>query len=255
MRLKDKVAVITGAAQGIGLACAERFKAEGAKLMLSDINETVGRTAAERLGAPFMRCDAGVKSDVDALMAGAVKSHGRIDIMLSNAGITHGAEFLDVTEEDFDRVIRTNMKSVFLSGQAAARQMVAQGGGGVVINMSSVNAILVIPNQVAYAASKGGINQLTKAMAVSLAPHDIRVVAIGPGTILTDLARNAVLKDAAAYRKILSRTPIGRCGEASEVASVAAFLASEDASYITGQTIYPDGGRLVLNYTVPVPED
>ena len=175
--------------------------------------------------------------------------------MLSNAGITHGAEFLDVTEEDFDRVIRTNMKSVFLCGQAAARQMVAQGGGGVVINMSSVNAILVIPNQVAYAASKGGINQLTKAMAVSLAPHDIRVVAIGPGTILTDLARNAVLKDAAAYRKILSRTPIGRCGEASEVAAVAAFLASEDASYITGQTIYPDGGRLVLNYTVPVAED
>lgn len=255
MRLKDKVAVITGAAQGIGLACAERFKAEGAKLMLSDINETVGRASAERLGAPFMRCDAGVKSDVDALMAGAVKSHGRIDIMLSNAGITHGAEFLDVTEEDFDRVIRTNMKSVFLCGQAAARQMVAQGGGGVVINMSSVNAILVIPNQVAYAASKGGINQLTKAMAVSLAPHDIRVVAIGPGTILTDLARNAVLKDAAAYRKILSRTPIGRCGEASEVASVAAFLASDDASYITGQTIYPDGGRLVLNYTVPVAED
>jgi NAD(P)-dependent dehydrogenase (short-subunit alcohol dehydrogenase family) len=255
MRLKDKVAVITGAAQGIGLACAERFKAEGAKLMLSDINEKVGRAAAERLGAPFMRCDAGVKSDVDALISGAVESHGRIDIMLSNAGITHGAEFLDVTEEDFDRVIRTNMKSVFLCGQAAARQMVAQGGGGVVINMSSVNAILVIPNQVAYAASKGGINQITKAMAVSLAPHDIRVVAIGPGTILTDLARNAVLKDAAAYRKILSRTPIGRCGEASEVASVAAFLASEDASYITGQTIYPDGGRLVLNYTVPVAED
>ena len=102
---------------------------------------------------------------------------------------------------------------------------------------------------------RAGINQLTKAMAVSLAPHDIRVVAIGPGTILTDLARNAVLKDAAAYRKILSRTPIGRCGEASEVASVAAFLASDDASYITGQTIYPDGGRLVLNYTVPVAED
>jgi glucose 1-dehydrogenase len=255
MRLKDKVAVITGAAQGIGLACAERFKAEGAKLMLSDINEKIGRAEAERLGAPFLRCDAGVKSDVDALIARAVESHGRIDIMLCNAGITHAAEFLDVTEDDFDRVIRTNMKSVFLGGQAAARQMVAQGGGGVIINMSSVNAILVIPNQVAYAASKGAINQLTKAMAVSLAAHDIRVVAIGPGTILTDLARNAVLKDAAAYRKILSRTPIGRCGEASEVASVAAFLASDDASYITGQTIYPDGGRLVLNYTVPVAED
>ncbi|HKF62256.1 MAG TPA: SDR family oxidoreductase, partial [Dongiaceae bacterium] len=173
-------------------------------------------------------------------------------IMMSNAGITHAAEFLDLAEEDFDRVIRTNMKSVFLCGQAAARQMVRQGEGGVIISMSSVNALLAIPNQVAYGASKGAINQLTRVMAVALAPHGIRVVAIGPGTILTDLARNAVLTNEAAYRMILSRTPIGRCGEASEVASVAAFLASDDASYITGQIIYPDGGRMGLNYTVPV---
>src|SRR5215470_11369477 len=255
MRLKDRVAVITGAAQGIGLACAERFKAEGAKLMLSDINEARGREAAERLGAPFILCDAGVKRDVDALIARAVEVHGRVDIMMANAGVTHGAEFLDLEEADFDRVIQTNMKSVFLCGQAAARQMVRQGGGGVIISMSSVNAILVIPNQVAYAASKGGVNQLTKIMAVALAPHGIRAVAIGPGTILTDLARTAVLKDEAARRRILSRTPIGRFGEALEVASIAAFLASDDASYITGQTIYPDGGRLGLNYTVPVAED
>lgn len=254
MRLKDKVAVVTGAAQGIGLACAERFKAEGARLMLSDINEPAGEAAAARLEAPFIRCDAGMKRDVDKLVARAVEVHGRVDIMLSNAGITHTAEFLDVAEEDFDRVIRTNMKSVFLCGQAAARQMVRQGGGGVIINMSSVNAVVVIPNQVAYAASKGAVNQLTKIMAVALAPHGIRAVAIGPGTILTDLARNAVLKDAEAYRRILSRTPMGRCGEAAEVAGIAAFLASDDASYVTGQTIYPDGGRLVLNYTVPVAE-
>jgi len=255
MRLKDKVAVITGAAQGIGLACAQRFKAEGAKLMLSDINEAAGRDAAARLGAPFIRADAGLKPDVDALIGRAVEVLGRVDIMLSNAGITHTAEFLDVEEADFDRVIRTNLKSVFLCGQAAARQMVRQGGGGVIISMSSVNAIVAIPNQVAYAASKGGINQLTRIMAIALAPHGIRAVAIGPGTILTDLSRGAVLNNKAAYRKTLSRTPIGRFGEPSEVASVAAFLASDDASYITGQTIYPDGGRLVLNYTVPVPED
>ena len=252
MRLKDKVAVVTGAAQGIGLACAERFKAEGAKLMLSDINEAGGKAAADRLEAPFIRCDAGLKSDVEALIRRAVEIHGRVDIMMSNAGITHAAEFLELGEEDFDRVIRTNMKSVFLCGQAAARQMVSQGGGGVIISMSSVNALLAIPNQVAYGASKGAINQLTRVMAVSLAPHGIRVVAIGPGTILTDLARNAVLTHAAAYRMILARTPIGRCGEASEVASVAAFLASDDASYITGQIIYPDGGRMGLNYTMPV---
>lgn len=252
MRLKDKVAVITGAAQGIGLACAERFKAEGAKLMLSDINEAGGKAAADRLEAPFIRCDAGLKPDVEALIRRAVEIHGRVDIMMSNAGITHAAEFLDLAEEDFDRVIRTNMKSVFLCGQAAARQMVNQGGGGVIISMSSVNALLAIPNQVAYGASKGAINQLTRVMAVALAPHGIRVVAIGPGTILTDLARNAVLTNEAAYSMILSRTPIGRCGEASEVASVAAFLASDDASYITGQIIYPDGGRMGLNYTMPV---
>ena len=252
MRLKDKVAVITGAAQGIGLACAERFKAEGAKLVLSDINEAGGKAAADRLEAPFIRCDAGLKPDVGALIRRAVEIHGRVDIMMSNAGITHAAEFLELGEEDFDRVIRTNMKSVFLCGQAAARQMVHQGGGGVIISMSSVNALLAIPNQVAYGASKGAINQLTRVMAVALAPHGIRVVAIGPGTILTDLARNAVLTNEAAYRMILARTPIGRCGEASEVASVAAFLASDDASYITGQIIYPDGGRMGLNYTMPV---
>jgi glucose 1-dehydrogenase len=251
MRLKDKVAVITGAAQGIGLACAERFRAEGARLVLSDINEATGREAAERLKVPFHCADAGVKSDVDGLIARAVETYGRVDIMLSNAGVTHAADFLDLEEVDFDRVVRTNMKSAFLCGQAAARQMVRQGGGGVVINMSSVNAILAIPNQAAYVASKGGVNQLTRAMAISLAEYGIRVVAIGPGTILTEMARNAVLQNEESRRTILSRTPLRRCGEAEEVASVAAFLASDDASYITGQTIYPDGGRLALNYTVP----
>jgi NAD(P)-dependent dehydrogenase (short-subunit alcohol dehydrogenase family) len=120
---------------------------------------------------------------------------------------------------------------------------------GVIINMSSVNAILAIPNQVPYAVSKGALGQLTKVMALGLAPHGIRVNAIGPGTILTDLART-IMTDEAAQKKILSRTPIGRCGEPSEVASVAVFLASDDASYLMGQTIYPDGGRLALNYTV-----
>jgi NAD(P)-dependent dehydrogenase (short-subunit alcohol dehydrogenase family) len=220
--------------------------------MLSDINEETGRRAAERLKAPFICADAGLKPDVDALIARAVESYGRVDIMLSNAGITHAAEFLELEEADFDRVIRTNLKSMFLCGQAAARQMVRQGSGGVVINMSSVNAVLAIPNQAAYAASKGGVNQITRAMAISLAEHGIRVVAIGPGTILTDMARNAVLQNEEATRKIMSRTPLRRFGEAEEVAAVAAFLASDDASYITGQTIYPDGGRLALNYTIPV---
>jgi NAD(P)-dependent dehydrogenase (short-subunit alcohol dehydrogenase family) len=142
---------------------------------------------------------------------------------------------------------------VFLVGQAAARAMVAQGKGAIV-NMSSTNAVVAIPNQVPYATSKGGVNQLTKVMALALADKGVRVNAIGPGSILTELLQ-AVMSDAAARRKILSRTPMGRCGEPQEVAKVALFLASDEASYITGQTIYPDGGRLALNYTVPVAGD
>jgi NAD(P)-dependent dehydrogenase (short-subunit alcohol dehydrogenase family) len=120
--------------------------------------------------------------------------------------------------------------------------------------MSSVNAVLAIPNQVPYVVSKGAINQLTKVMSVALAPKGIRVNGIGPGTILTELARTAVLGNKEAERKILSRTPLGRMGEPAEVAQVAVFLASDESSYLTGQTIYPDGGRLALNYTVPVPD-
>ncbi|MFL5172446.1 MAG: SDR family NAD(P)-dependent oxidoreductase [Microvirga sp.] len=254
MRLKDKVAVVTGAAQGIGLAIAERFAREGAKVAIGDINVAKGEVAAAKLGggALFQQADVGYRDQAEGLIARAVAAFGRLDILVNNAGITHNADFLDLAEEDYDRVLRTNLKSVFLCGQAAARRMVAQGGGGTIINMASVNARLAIPNQVPYGASKGAINQLTRVMAVGLAPHRIRVNAIGPGTIMTDLARDSVLRNETATRMVMSRTPIGRFGEPGEVASVALFLASDDASYITGQTIYPDGGRLALNYTVPV---
>jgi NAD(P)-dependent dehydrogenase (short-subunit alcohol dehydrogenase family) len=199
---------------------------------------------------PFARCDVSRKDQVLAAVRMAVENYGRLDILVANAGIVHAADFLDLEEEDFDRVLSVNLKGIFLAGQAAARQMVKQGGGGSIINMSSVNAVLAIPNQVPYVVSKGGINQLTKVMALSLAPHKIRVNGIGPGTILTDLARTAVLGNKEAERKILSRTPLGRMGEPEEIASVAVFLASDESSYLTGQTIYPDGGRLALNYTV-----
>ncbi len=252
MRLQGKVALVTGAAQGIGLACAQAFVREGARVVMADVNEEKGGKAAAGLHGPFVRCDVSRKADVVAAVAKAVSEFGRLDILVANAGIVHAAEFLDLEEADFDRVLSVNLKGIFLAGQAAARQMVKQGGGGAIVNMSSVNAVMAIPNQVPYVVSKGGINQLTKVMALSLAPHRIRVNGIGPGTILTELAKTAVLGNKEAERKILSRTPLGRMGEPEEIASVAVFLASEEASYLTGQTIYPDGGRLALNYTVPV---
>jgi NAD(P)-dependent dehydrogenase (short-subunit alcohol dehydrogenase family) len=256
MRLSGKVALVTGAAQGIGLACARLFASEGASVVLADLNEDAGRKAAQALGtnAVFQRCDVSSKSSVDAAVAFAVAEYQALDILVANAGIVHAADFLDLQEADFDRVLAVNLKGIFLAGQAAARQMVKQGRGGAIVNMSSVNAVLAIPNQVPYVVSKGGINQLTRVMALSLAPHRIRVNAVGPGTILTELAKSAVLGNREAERKILSRTPLGRMGEPEEIAKVVAFLASDDASYVTGQTIYPDGGRLALNYTVAVPE-
>jgi NAD(P)-dependent dehydrogenase (short-subunit alcohol dehydrogenase family) len=251
MRLKDKVAIVTGAAGGIGQAVAERFAREGARVVIADIDDARGAATARAVGALYVHADTGSKKDAEALVAAAVGAHGRLDILVNNAGIVHACDFLEVSEEDFDRVLRVNLKGYFLCGQAAARQMVKQGGGGAIINMSSVNAVLAIPNIVSYVVSKGGVNQLTRAMALALVDHGIRVNAIGPGSIATELLKK-VMVDEAARAKIMSRTPMGRAGEPAEVAAVALFLASEDSSYITGQTIYPDGGRMGLNYTVPV---
>jgi glucose 1-dehydrogenase len=260
MPLSEKVAIITGAAQGIGLACASRFANDGAKVVLADVDEDGGEASAAALrddghDAVFVGCDVSERLDVRNLVTEAVSQYGAIDILVNNAGIIIGGDFLDIKEEDFDKVLRVNLKGVFLTGQAVARQMVKQleegRDPGVIINMSSVNAVLAIPNQVPYTVSKGAVGQLTKVMALSLADKGIRVNAIGPGSIMTEILK-AVADDEAARRKILSRTPLGRIGEPEEIAAIAAFLASSDASYITGQTIYADGGRLPLNYTVPV---
>jgi NAD(P)-dependent dehydrogenase (short-subunit alcohol dehydrogenase family) len=248
MRLENKTAVVTGAAQGIGKAIAARLIAEGARVFIADINESKLKETAAELASPFKAVDVSRKAEVAALMADAVAALGRLDILVNNAGIIHAAELMDLAEEDFDRVLGVNLKSALFGTQEAARYMIPQGSGSI-INMSSVNAVLTIPNQIPYAVSKGGLNQLTKVTSISLARHNIRVNGVGPGTIDTAIAA-AVIPDEAAERRVMSRTPLGRRGQAAEVASVVAFLASDDASYITGQTIYPDGGRLGLNYTV-----
>jgi NAD(P)-dependent dehydrogenase (short-subunit alcohol dehydrogenase family) len=261
MRLAGKVAVVTGAARGIGRATAERLLREGAQVVFSDIDidtlhQTVaavraeaGVDAAARVLA--QHADVASKADVVQLIAAAVQHFGGIHIMVNNAGIAPVVDFLDVSEELLERVLSINLKGAFYGTQAAGRQMIAQGGGGVIINMSSINSGLANPSVAPYAISKGGMNQVTSTAAVAFAPHGIRVVGVGPGTILTDMVAGSFVQSAG-HRAILSRTPLGRYGEASEVAAVVAFLASDDASYMTGETVYVDGGRRVLNYLVPV---
>lgn len=253
-RLPDRRILVTGAANGLGLACATRFVAEGARVLLADIDTDAGAAAAAALGenAAFITCDVARRADIAAAIESCVTRWGGIDVLVNNAGIAPRGDILTTDETLFDQVLAVNLKAAFHGIQLAAPHMIA-AGKGVVINMSSVNAVLTIPTLLAYNVAKGGLNQLTRNTAVALAPHNIRVVGIGPGTILTELARNAVMADEASRRMILSRTPMGRAGEPHEIAAIAAFLASDDASYITGETIYADGGRMGLNYTVPIP--
>ena len=243
--------MVTGGAQGIGAACARRFAREQARVVIADVDGLRGQALAQELGALYVHCDVGDKSQVDALVQTVMQMHGGMDVLVNSAGIFRMADFLEMTEDDFDSVLRVNLKGSFLVGQAVARAMAAAGGGAIV-NMSSVNAVLAIPTLASYNVSKGGINQLTRAMALALADRNIRVNAVAPGTIATELAAQAVLTSDEAKHKILSRTPMKRLGEPAEVADVVAWLASDAASYVTGEIVTVDGGRMTLNYTVPV---
>ncbi len=254
--LGGKVCLITGGAQGIGEACARLFLEQGAKVVIVDIHNERGQSLASQLQQQgheilFIASDIGNKVEIDAVIKQVISQHGRLDVLVSNAGIFKAAPFLEVSESDFDEVLRVNLKGAFLMGQAAARVMKDQGGGAIV-HMSSVNGVLAIPEIASYNVSKGGLNQLTRAMALALADDGIRVNAVAPGTIATELASKAVLTSDEARNKILGRTPMKRLGNPSEVAHVVAFLASDAASYMTGEVITVDGGRMALNYTVKI---
>ena len=257
MKLKDKVAVIAGGTKGIGLGIALEFIREGAKVVVGGTTEAAGEAAIKEIDAAggngiFVKCDVSSLPDLDNIIEQAANKYGRLDIYVANAGINDAdkTHFLDITPEQYDRIMGVHLRGMFFGGQKAARRMVAQGDGGVIINMSSVNAYLALDSQVVYTTSKGGVQQLTKVQAVALADHNIKVNAIAPGPIETDLMRR-VGSDKQLMDTILSRTPLGRIGTPQECGRLAVFLASEDSDFIFGQSIYIDGGRGFQAYPTP----
>jgi glucose 1-dehydrogenase len=259
MQHAGKVALVTGAAQGIGLACARRLHQEGAQVVLLDRDGHAAQVQAEMMGDNALAVTADLSrlspQDAAAIVAQATARFGRLDVLVNNAGVIRLQPFLTFDPADFDLMMDVNVRAPMVLGQAAAQAMIAGGSGGAIVNLSSVTAEVAAPLAAGYAASKGAMRQLTRVMALELIGHGIRVNAVGPGTIATDMAARAVLDDPATRRTVLSRTPIGRLGDPDEIAKAVSFLASDGASYIVGQTVYVDGGRLILNYTVPVTED
>jgi NAD(P)-dependent dehydrogenase (short-subunit alcohol dehydrogenase family) len=258
----ERVVIVTGGAKGIGLACARRFSRDGALVVVADVDEEQGAEAARELGAEdgealFVRCDVSDRLDVRNMIAESLAAFGRVDVLINNAGVVAAGDVFDLSEEDFDWVLATNLKGAFIAGQAAAKQMKAQIEEAgtraedarrryAIVNMSSVNGVVAIAEHLAYNVSKGGLNQLTRAMALALAPLGVRVNAVAPGSVNTDVLK-LVVDDPARLKQLLSRTPLGRVADTDEIAAVAAFLASADASYMTGEVVNVDGGRLALN--------
>lgn len=257
MRLENKVAIVTGGASGIGRACVLRFAQEGARVVIADTDPDAGLALVEELGeenALFVACDLGKRLDIKNLFAAVMDAFGQVDVLLNAASAHEACDVLQVSEAQFDRILAVNLRGAFFVAQAAARHMVEQIEAGrepgCIINISSINAVVALPHEVPFSISKGGVNQMTKAMAIALAPRGIRVNAIGPGSIENAMLSSETLEEDQ-RSSVLARTPLGRIGSTEEVANLASFLASKEASYITGQIIYVDGGRLALNMVMP----
>lgn len=249
MDCDGKVAVVTGAAMGIGKACADALVAQGAKVVLADIDPVIGQASADALGdaARFIHVDVRQMDQMQAMGALALDAFGGIDILVNNAARALGGVVDEIEEEDWQTVIDTNLNSVWRGMKVCVPEMRKRGGGSIV-NMSSVQGLIGFKGWPAYAAAKGGINALTRQSAVDLAPHGIRVNAIAPGTIMTPLNEKLFddLEDPSELIDTWNKAhPIGRFGEASEVADLAVFLASDKASFITGEIIRVDGGLAV----------
>ena len=266
-RLTDRVAVVTGGASGIGRACALRFAADGADVVVADLNPERGAAtvaAIEALGrrALFVRTDTSREEDCDALIAAAVETFGRVDIAVAAAGISHAAyvsrenpvirpgaqasaweagALINKPVKYWDKVLAVNLTGVMLTDRAAARQMIAQGLGGAIINIGSISGSVPFKGVADYCVSKAGVWMLTKVLAQELAPHQIRVNAVGPGTVDTPMSA-ALLADAVTRHAMLEMTPLKRFAKPEEIANAVVFLAGEEAGFITGEILFVDGG-------------
>lgn len=248
--LAGKSAIVTGAASGIGQAIALAFLREGAAVLGADLNSDGLQKTADRAlvhASPFLthRCDVTQRADVEATVARAVEEFGKLDIMAAIAGIALEHDFVDIKDEDWHRVAAVNMHGVYICDQVAARQMAAQGHGGRIINMSSVNGLMGEEELAAYNTSKGAVTLLTKSAAIDLAKHEITVNCLAPGYIRTPLTDESIA-DEAWINEYLKRVPFRRVGEPEEVADCAVFLASDLSRYVTGHALVVDGGQIAV---------
>jgi glucose 1-dehydrogenase len=247
MNLEGKVAIVTGGNRGIGLAIVLELAKQGANIVIDYISHPEATEALEKQVAALGDQAIGVKADVSKvgdlqnLIDAAVQRFGRLDIMVNNAGVETRTSVLDTTEEQYEKVLAINLKSAFFGTQLAARQMIKQGGGGRIINISSVHEDWPMPGNTPYCLSKGGMRMLTRTAGVELAPHNILVIGVGPGAVATPI-NLSTMKDPALMKKLDAAIPLGRMAQPEEIGSVVAFLASEGARYITATTIFADGG-------------
>jgi glucose 1-dehydrogenase len=260
-RLQGRNVLITGASSGIGQAIAVRFAAEGANVAINYIGRPDGAEETRRLARAarsngqgreiIVSADVSDESQVRDMFSAVLGEFETLDVLINNAGIQKPAPSHEMETADYDRILGVNLKGPFLCSREAIKHFLARGRGGVILNNSSVHERIPKPKYLSYSMTKGGLENLTQTLALEYAAHGIRVNAVGPGAVVTPI-NSSWIDNPKARAEVESHIPMGRAARPEEIASVFAFLASDDASYITGQTIYADGGRLPLNYTVPV---
>ena len=247
MNLKEKVAIVTGGNTGIGKAIVLSLAEEGANIVIDYVAQPEATEELEKKVAGLgdqaigVQADVSKVSDLKKLVESAVGTFGRVDVMVNNAGVETRTSVLDTTEAQYEKVLEINLKSAFFGTQLAAKQMIAQGDGGRIINVSSVHEDWPMPGNAPYCLSKGGMRMLTRTAGVELAPHNILVVGVGPGAVATPI-NVGTMKDPSKMKKLDTAIPLGRMAQPEEIGSVVAFLAGDGASYVTATTIFADGG-------------